>query len=1094
MLTLHVQLLGEFHVTYADIPHASIHQARQRSLFAYLLLHRHAPQTRQQLAFLLWPDSAEAQARANLRRALHDLRHGLPDAEHFFQLEADTVQWRADAPLTLDVAEFEHQLRQADEAARNAQYPLLRAALEAAVALYRGDLLNACYDEWILPERERLREQFLKTLERLILVLEDQGNYGLAIEYAQQLLRCDPLHETTYGHLMRLQVLHGERARALRTYHTCVTVLQRELGIEPHPTTQEAYARLLDMAPRGEPGPPAPLQGLVSRQPEWEKLQASWRSAIRGHAHFVLISGEAGIGKTRLAEELSHWASQQGVTVARTRSYAAEGDLAYTPVIEWLRSEALQAVLPRLEAVWLTEIARLLPELLAQHGALPRPEPLSARWQRQRLFEALARAILLGKPPLLLMIDDLQWCDRETLEWLHYLLRFDPKARLLVIGAVRPEEVDEQHPLTTLLLHLRRAAQLTEFELGPLNVHETARLVTQVAERPLEAVEMQSLYQATAGNPLFVVEMVRARTARQRFEIAYSEVTSKTQYPVSNTQSLPPKVHAVIQARLNQLSPPARALASLAAVIGRAFTFEVLAQTSGSDEEMVVRGLDELWQRRIVREQGVNAYDFCHDRIREVTYAGLSPIRRRTLHGRVAATLKRLYANDLDAVSAVLAVHYEQAGLPEQALLWYQRAAEADARRFAYASAIDYLNASLTLLKTLPPMSARINQELAMLLAQASNLVAVQGFTAPDVANLYTRVEAILNQIDDDRLQFRAHQMLRQFYGAAGKMGQAHSHAKQLLRLALGLEDPALLVDAYQAYGIVSLQLGQFPLAKQHFVQAETLYRGESSNILMMESSYNAGPPTLADLALTMWLLGYPDQAQAKLAEALILAEKVANPFQTNIVLFLTTLLYRHMHEVKLIAASAERMLALDAQYGMLMARLEGIALQGWLQIKQGNFKAGIAQIRTCIDEYKQLNHTMFQTHRLGLLIEAQLKAGQLAAGAATLDEAFAMSAHSGQRSWDAELYRLKGELLYAMGASEAEVTLAYERAIQIAHQQSAKTLELRATMSLSQWLARQGRQAEARQLLAEMYAWFSEGFDTVDLKTAKTLLDELTA
>ncbi len=1095
MAILHVRLLGDFQLFYADQVVAGLNQTRQQSLLAYLLLHRAAPQSRQHLAFQFWPDSSETQARANLRQMLHHVHRTLPAADQCLQIEAKTVQWLPNAPFTLDLAAFEHHLLQAVAAEQSRQYAMLRSALTAAVELYRGDLLPACYDDWILPDREQWRGRFLQALEQLILLLEEQRDYAAAIAYAQRLLRHDPLHETTYRHLMRLYALHGERASALRTYHTCVTLLQRELGVDPHPATQAAYARLLNLdAPPGQGTHSAPrlvvAEHLVGRQAEWAQLQAAWRNATRGGAHFVLLAGEAGIGKTRLAEELIDWASQQGMTTPRTRSYAAEGDLAYTPVIEWLRSEALQMVLARLEAVWLSEVARLLPELLLQHPTLLRPEPLTERWQRQRLFEALARAFLQAKQPLLLVIDDLQWCDQETLEWLHYLLRFDPKARMLVVGTARSEEVVDQHPLTTLLLHLRSADQLTEIELAPLDRDETVALAVQIAGQNFDSKASEQLYRQTDGNPLFVVEMVRAGSRDQGLATEKSLAIQGLQAPVATLQSLPPKIQAVIQTRLNQLSPTARTLAELAAVIGRSFTFDELSQASDSDEATLVYGLDELWQRRIVREQGLATYDFSHDCIREVTYTLISPMRRRKLHGRVAAALKHLYPNDLDAVSIALATHYEQARLAEQAIHWYQQAAAAAARRFVYSSAVDYLDSALRLLLMLPQTADRTQQELTILLAKSFHLMPVHGSVSPERVSVYRRMEAIVDQVADTRQRFYAKHHLRGFYGLAGYMQKAYEYAEQLLTLASREEELLLYVVACQGYGIVNLQLGQFLLASQYWSQAETLFINRLSEAEKVE--YGPIVTMMGNLALVLWLLGYPDQARRKMAVALAQAEVLANPAEFSFLLFFAELLYRHMGEANLVFAVLEKITALATQYAIWTLKLESRSTQGWLLMQQGDFARGIAQMRTEIDELKKNGHTMFQTHRLGLLLEAQLKAGQLAAASATLDEAFAMSDQSGQRSWDAELYRLKGELLGALGEPGIKAELAYAQALQVARQQSAKSLELRAATSLSQLWQRQGKRAEAYNLLLEIYGWFTEGFDTVDLQAAKALLTEL--
>lgn len=463
--TLHIHLLGDFLLISGDTPVTTVIVPRVQSLLAYLVLHRSAPQNRSHLAFLLWPDSTEAQAHTNLRQLLYHLRQSLPDADQFLSASKQSLQWlptHADGTFTLDIQEMEQALAQAEQAEQRQDMITMRQALEQVLHLYRGDLLPSCYDEWVVPERDRLRQVFLQAAERLIALLEVEREYSTAIQAAQQLLRQDPLHEATYRQLMRLYALRGDRAAALRVYHTCTKLLERELGTEPGEVTRAVYETLVpsDNSPEKQASPlpkrrtEAPLLG---RKAEWRHLQETWHKAAGGHPHILILTGEAGIGKTRLAEEIEAWASRQGITTASARCYAALGQLAYAPVTTWLRSDALHAGLSRLDPIFLTEIARLVPEVLVTRPDLPRPIFMMEGWQRQRFFEALAHAVHSARQPLLLLLDDLHWCDQETLAWLQYLFLFDPGARLLLIGTVRAEETSPSHPVVVFLGALQRA-------------------------------------------------------------------------------------------------------------------------------------------------------------------------------------------------------------------------------------------------------------------------------------------------------------------------------------------------------------------------------------------------------------------------------------------------------------------------------------------------------------------------------------------------------------------------------------------------------------------------------------------------------------
>lgn len=585
---LSIRLFGSFQLTYASpvettsgdttaLEPLRLNSPRLHSLLAYLLLHE-GPQSRQQLAFALWPESAEGQARTNLRKLLLQLRRALPNADTFVELDGQTIQWRADAPYRCDAHELQKHF------ARVAINPLDEAAYQAIVDLYRGELLPGGYDEWIEPLRREFRERALQAMRALLGLQENRRAHEQAIDVAQQMLRLDPLDEETNRRLMRLRALNHDRAGALQHYQQFAALLYHELDVEPDRQTQALYKQILDgklqeAATPAKPSRAVPELPLVGRQAEWQRLQGFWQESVSGHSRLVLITGVAGMGKTRLAEELLHWATLQGAITARSRSYAAQGAMAYAPVAELLRADLLNERLHRLPEPRLIPLVRILPELLDDYPDLPLPEPMVESWQRQHFQDALTHAITAHNQPLVLLLDDLQWCDGETLAWLDHLLHTNTGQRLLVVGTVRGDEIDMDHPLTGIQSSLRRDDLLGEIALSPLSVAETSQLAETVAQDasveagqpPGELVDeiFGTIFDDTEGNPLFVVETVRARQGPP----------SGGESSVSSA-GLPPKVYAVIQSRLAQLTPEAQRIANLAAVVGRSFTFAVLQEAS----------------------------------------------------------------------------------------------------------------------------------------------------------------------------------------------------------------------------------------------------------------------------------------------------------------------------------------------------------------------------------------------------------------------------------------------------------------------------------------------------------------------------------
>ncbi|MET0228329.1 MAG: AAA family ATPase, partial [Actinomycetes bacterium] len=858
--TLRIRLLGELDLRRDEVAVPPLGSARAESLLAYLLLHREAAQPRQRLAFLLWPDSSDPQARTNLRHLLHNLRRALPDPDRFLEVTQRTLRWRDDAAWWLDVAAFE------DAVARAGQAGQAVPALQEAVELYGGDLLQSSYDEWLLEERERLRRRYLEALERLAELLEAGREHARAIGYAERLLREDPLREATYRLLMRLHDARGDRARALRTYHACAATLERELSVEPSAATRRAYAALLPPSAEPAPEPAAGRTGplgrppLVGRDAQRARLTGLWRAAESGAAQLVLVTGEPGAGKTRLVEEFSSWCASRGAATSQARSYPAEGALAYGPVVAWLRSDALAGHLGRLDPARREELARLLPELRPAAPGRPAPAPPPDRDQRRLLFEALAGAVLASPGPLLLVADDLHWADRETLQFLHYLLRAQPRAPLLVVTTVRPEELDLEHPLHDLLTGLRALDRVAEVEVGRFSARETAALAERLRRRPLTAPEAERLFAETEGNPLFVVEALRAGWSGQ-----------------DQPAPVTPKVQAVIEARLAQLSGPARDLAGVAATIGREFSTDVLAEASQAGEAALVGGLDELWRRRLVRDQGPDAYDFTHDRVREAAYLGLSPARRRHTHLLVARALERLHAGDPEPVAAQVAAHHERAGAVSEAVAWYERAASAAQRLPAYDEAVRLLGRALRLLRAQPPSPAHRERELALLTRLQGPLGIVDGYASERLGEVQRRALELAGELGVEP----APPLLRSAAMARLSQGDFEGARRVGERLRAGgarRGDELRAVQGDYVLGLVAFWEGEFETARRHLEAAVDQFRPERRSDRLARFGATTEVLSTSRLGNTLGFLGRPEAAAGARAAALARATESGQP------------------------------------------------------------------------------------------------------------------------------------------------------------------------------------------------------------------------
>ncbi len=1044
MKTLTLALLGEFRLTYGDAPVTALNTARQQVLLAYLALHRGVALPRQQLAFLFWPDSNDAQSRTNLRNALFQLRNALPDADQFLQIDTQSLQWRADAPFVLDVAQFDLALSEAQQASDPSAQ---RAALERAIAQYGGDLLPGHYEEWLIALRERLQASHQSALDQLITLYEQARDYAKAIELAQRLLQLDPLRETTYARLMQLHSAAGDRATALRVYHSCATILGRELGVDPDPTTQAVYDTILNLeTPQTTVARVRNTSPLIGRQAAWAQINEAWKQATRSHPQLLTIVGEAGIGKTRLIEEWVEWAQRQGTAAAVAHCYALGGDLAFAPLQEWLRTPLLRKAAQGLDPIWSSEVARLLPELLVERPGLTPPILPNEAWQRNRLFDALVHLLGRLNDPLLLVLDDIQWCDSDTLEWVHYLLRSNPQPKVLVVATLRREAFLSQSYLASLITQLKRSGLTNEIELARLDYAETAKLVANLLGRALEATRAEDLFSETEGNPLFVVEMVRATlnksSSAPNVQNGQNGRNGQNLQNLQDVTALPAKVLSVIESRLQQLSPDALELARVAAVIGRAFDIEVLVRATESDEDTLVRGLDELWQQRVIREASHSAlsnesYDFTHDKIREVAYSGLSPIRRRFLHRRVAQVLEQLYSGQLDPVHAQIATHLERAGDGLRAVEWYRRAAQSAHQRSALSEAIGYLERALTLLQGSPTNDARHLlerhlqerhlQELAVQSALGPLLLATKGYAAPEVERAFSRAWELCQSAGDLQQRFQILWGLGRFYFVKPDPDKGLEVCQQLLTFAQESGDVGLLSEAACSLGTHLFHRANLVEARNYLELCIASYDRHLHADHALIYGQDPCVVALAYLAWTRWCLGERAQATIDSEAAIKLANEIGHPYSLVIATTYASVQQQFHDNPQRCKEIADHALALTEKYGFTLWQSMATFLRGWSLTRLGDFDTGFREMQQSIELFRSTGAELGAAYFAALLAETLGNNDQSDIGLLALGEAFDLMERTQDRWCEAELYSIKAGLLRAYAATIDDPSLIEE-------------------------------------------------------------------
>jgi predicted ATPase len=843
------------------------------------------------------------------------------------------------------------------------------------------------------------------------------------------------------------------------------------------------------------------LTRFVGRQPELATLQQTLAHAGTAHGQIAAIVGEAGVGKSRLVYEFVHAHYTQGWRVLESASVSYGKATPYFPVIDLLRRycavedrDDTRTVRAKVTGQVLTLDAALqdtIPALLALLEALPDDSPfrtLDPPQRRQRTLESLKRVLLRESQvqPLVLVFEDLHWIDAETQALLNSLVESLPTARILLLVNYRPEY---QHTWGSKTYY-------SQLRLDPLPPESAeALLQALLGDDPSLAPLTPVLIARTEGNPFFLEESVRTLVETQ---VLVGERGAYRLAQALPSIQVPATVQAVLAARIDRLPPEAKNLIQAAAIIGKDVPAALLQATIEVRWEAVQRSLAHLQTAEFLYETRLFPeleYTFKHALTQEVAYNAVLLERRRGLHERAAQAIEGLFAERLAEHYNALAHHYSRSGNTAKAIDYLHRAGQQAVERSAYAEAISHLTTALDLLTTLPESRARSQQELVVQMTLGPALATTRGSEDPEVVRLYTRARELCEQVGEPRQLFR---VLWGFWGVYIQRGEEQTTralGEQLLSLARGLQDPDLLLEAHHALWATSFFGGELVAARPHQEQGLRLYNLQRHRThAALYSGHDPGVCCHMLAALSLWVLGYPDQAVASSQAALALAQQLTHPFSLNIALYWAAVLHHLRRETSLTRARAEAAMAIATDQGFRQQWAQTIPLQGWALATSGHGEEGITQIQQGLAAYQATGSTAERPYYLALLAEVSAQAGQTATGLEALAEALATLATSRVRWWAAELYRLRGELLLQhAGAQPGEAEASFQQALTVARHQQAKSLELRAAMSLARLWQRQGKRHAAHELLAPVYGWFTEGFDTADLQEARTLSETLT-
>lgn len=701
-MTLKLKLLGQLQMISGATTLTPLLRPRARRLLAYLLLHRHTPLPRQEIAFKLWLDSPEKEALGTLRRALSELRTALPKwpAGEWIVEAHDGLRWNLDAPYWLDIEAYERLIG-----------PATPAGLHEAISLYTGDLLLDFDDDWVLAERERLHQTQFTNLRQLVAHHRALGEVETALDLTRRALDLDPLAEAVYRDLIALRYEAGDRAAALAEYERLRALLRDELGVEPMTETEALRTAIV----RGVPLPAAEdataaspltrlpdLPKLFGREVEMDKLSLLWTEAASGRGRLALVGGEAGVGKSHLALNLADYAIQQSGLALVGHCYEFERALPYQAIVEMLRSAANLLRNAALPAIHRATLARLVPDILGVAGRPVEEATLSPDDLRAQLFETLLQAFLAlaRSRPLLLLFEDVHWAAESTLDWLTYIAPRLNASRLLVAITYRTDEVDAEHALARLGRRFAYEGMVSTISLKPLSQEANREWIAHLSglEGQLAVQMADRLFVETMGNPFFLEEIVRGLieagqifASEGRWAGAFVEAAPGAVVP------LPESLRETIRARLERLTEMARTFLRAAAVAGRVFEYELVRHAEGWADELALGALEELLARGFIREgEGKGNFAFVHHLVQEAIYADLTTPRRTYRHRRLAEAIQALQPDAFES----LAHHFIAAGERDTAIEYSRRAAQRAEALYAYEEASRHLRTTLDLIES----------------------------------------------------------------------------------------------------------------------------------------------------------------------------------------------------------------------------------------------------------------------------------------------------------------------------------------------------------------------------------------------------------
>ncbi|MFI4944246.1 MAG: ATP-binding protein [Burkholderiales bacterium] len=1045
-MRLRLTLLGGFAARLGAETPVVLASKKAQGLLAYLALRPGQAHAREKLIALLWGDSPAEQARHSLSQTLFALRHALARCPSCLQTEGKAIA--LDAGVTdVDVVRFEQRVGEGAP-----------AALEEAAALYSGDLLEGLdvreesFETWLQAERSRLRDRAVEALARLLAIQTKQDALAEAAQTAVRLLALDPLQEEVHRTLIGVYARQGRRGAALRQYQTCVTVFQRELGVDPDAATKRLYQEILQhppSSPAGAAAMPAPSghpvakadSPFVGRQAELAQWDALLRDIGDGRGRALFVTGEAGIGKSRLVEALAAAAARTGARVLAGRAYETEQILPFRPWIESLRAAVgladVEAVWRR-QPHWRTELARVFPELMKRGS----PPPITFE-SSLRLFEAMDGLVghVASRQPLLLVFEDVHWADEMSLRLLSFVARRLAARPVAIVATARDEELVDVPVLRQLLAELSSESHVAHVRLGPLSADATTALVHALASAGSSTARVARLVRkvlaVSEGNPFVVVETMRALASAPTGSAA---------------PELPRRVRDMIIARLERLTPPSRQLAEVAAVIEREFSFALLQQAARFTRRETAEGVEELVRRRVLDAVG-ERFDFTHVRIRNAIYDAVLVPRRLALHAATGEALESVYAGRLDEAYDRLAYHFSRADEPARAFTYLVHLADKAARSYALPEAVRGLHDALRYADRLPA-ETRERQRLDVVYRLAY-VLGLLGRSA-EARELLLKQEPTVTSLRSPALGGPYHFWMAYSCGNLGESERAREHARRALEEATSCEDTLTMGQASFALARESYVSGRAQEGIAHGRQSIALLEGQNEPWWLGQALF-----VLAWNLLHVGEFVAALQAVDRLHE---LGEAMGEMRLQASSAWMTGRIRTIMGEGREAIAAGRRGVALAADP---VARASATVWLGAAYLENGNPKDAIRYLQDAIDQMERLRGSGgYRSRQMDGLLSALLSEAYLTKGEVKQAAALAASAHTAAVAGGFAVavgYAERAAALVALAREErSESEAQVRRAIETFASVDARCQVARSRLLLAEVLAGRGARSEA--------------------------------